>query len=67
MNILEKAVDQTDAEHGTKKFTILRQLNTMMYAHLTEKVSLRAICDGITLIKSFSNIQEPSVLRKYPV
>lgn len=51
MNILEKAVDQTNAEHGTKKFTVLRQLNTMMYAHLTEKVSLRAIRDGITADK----------------
>jgi hypothetical protein len=27
MNILEKAVDQTNSEHGTKKFTVLRQLN----------------------------------------
>jgi hypothetical protein len=51
MNILEKAVDQTNVEHGTKKFTVLRQLNTMMYAHLTEKVSLRAIRDGITADK----------------
>lgn len=37
MNILEKAIDETDADHGTKKFTVLRQLNTMMYAHLTQK------------------------------
>lgn len=50
-NILEKAVEETNAEHGTKKFTVLRQLNTMMYAHLTEKVSLRAIQDGITADK----------------
>jgi IS4 transposase len=51
MNILEKAVDQTNSEHGTKKFTVLRQLNTMMYAHLTGKVSLRDISDGITVDK----------------
>ena len=35
-NILEKAINETGAEYGTKKFTVLRQLNTMMYAHLTE-------------------------------
>lgn len=51
MNILEKAVDQTNAEYGTKKFTVLRQLNTMMYAQLTQKVSLIAIRDGITADK----------------
>lgn len=51
MNILEQAVDQTNSEHGTKKFTVLRQLNTMMYAHLTQKESLRAISDGITVDK----------------
>ncbi|HEY9060263.1 MAG TPA: DUF4372 domain-containing protein, partial [Pseudobacteroides sp.] len=50
-NILEKAVEETNAEHGTKKFTVLRQLNTMMYAHLTKKVSLRDIQDGITADK----------------
>lgn len=47
MNIMEKVIDQTEAEHGTKKFTVLRQLNTMMYAHLTEKTSLRDIESGI--------------------
>jgi len=35
VNILENAIDETDADHGTKKFTVLRQLNTMIYAHLT--------------------------------
>lgn len=40
MNILEKAIDETDADHGTKKFTVLRQLNTLMYAHLKQKSSL---------------------------
>jgi len=33
-NILEKAVEETNAEHGTKKFTVLRQLNTMMWVYL---------------------------------
>jgi len=47
MNILEKAIDETGADHGTKKFTVLRQLNTMMYAHLTQKDSLRDITDSI--------------------
>ncbi|WP_094545964.1 IS4 family transposase [Petroclostridium xylanilyticum] len=47
MNLLEKAVDETDADHGTKKFTVLRQLNTMMYAHLVQKDSLRDIVTGI--------------------
>lgn len=51
MNILEKAVDQTDAEHGTKKFSVLRQLNTMMYAHQTGKTSLRDIEAGIVANK----------------
>jgi len=55
MNILEKAVDETKAEHNTKKFTVLRQLNTMMYAHLTEKASLRAIEAGIIADKKLRN------------
>lgn len=50
-NILEKAIDETDAEHGTKKFTVLRQLNTMMYAHLTGKTGLRDIEAGIVADK----------------
>lgn len=41
MNILEKAIEETGADHRTKKFTVLRQLNAMMYAHLTQKDSLR--------------------------
>lgn len=40
MNILEKVIDETGADHGTKKFTVLRQLNTMMYAHLTQRYML---------------------------
>lgn len=51
MNILEKAINQTGTEHGTKRFTVLRQLNTMMYAHHTQKESLRDISDGITVDK----------------
>jgi len=51
MNILEKAIDETGAEHGTKKFTVLRQLNTMMYAHLTNKTGLRDIEAGIVADK----------------
>lgn len=47
MNILEKAMDKTDADHGTKKFTVLRQLNTMMYTHLTQQDSLRHISSSI--------------------
>ncbi|MHB1395119.1 MAG: IS4 family transposase [Clostridia bacterium] len=51
MNILEKAISETGAEHGTKKFTVLRQLNTMMYAHLTDKSGLRDIEAGIVADK----------------
>lgn len=51
MNILEKAIDETNAEHGTKKFTVLRQLNTMTYAHLTDKKGLRDIEAGIVADK----------------
>lgn len=47
MNILEKAIDETDTDHGTKKFTALRHLNTMLYAQLTGKESLRDIITGI--------------------
>ena len=43
MNILEKAIEETGADHGTKKFTVLRQLNTLMYAHLNSKDGLRHI------------------------
>lgn len=55
MNILEKAIEEMDADHGTKKFTVLRQLNTMMYAHLTQKDSLRDITDNI---ETDSKLQE---------
>jgi hypothetical protein len=51
MNILEKAIGETGAEHGTNKFTVLRQLNTMMYAHLTGKTGLRDIEAGIVADK----------------
>lgn len=47
VNILEKAIDETGADHGTKKFTVLKQLNTMMYAHLTQKTALRDITNSI--------------------
>jgi hypothetical protein len=55
MNILEKAIEETGADHATKKFTVLRQLNTMMYAHLTQKEALRHITDTIATDK---NLQE---------
>ena len=32
MNILEKAIRETGTDQETKKFTALRQLNTLMYA-----------------------------------
>lgn len=47
MNILEKAIEETDADHGTKKFTVLRQLNTLMYAQLNPKEGLRHIISDI--------------------
>jgi len=47
VKILEKAIDETGADHGTKKFTVLKQLNTMMYAHLTQKTALRDITNSI--------------------
>lgn len=55
MNFLEKAIDETGADRATKKFTVLRQLNTMMYAHLTQKEALRHITDTIATDK---NLQE---------
>lgn len=51
VHILEKAVDETSADHGTKKFTVLRQLDTMIYAHLLQKDSLRDITVGIASSK----------------
>lgn len=47
MNILEKAIDETGTDHGTKKFTVLRQLNTLMYAHIKLKDGLRHITTDI--------------------
>ena len=75
-NILEKAVNETGAEHSTKKFTVLRQLNTMMYAHLTEATSLRDIEAGIVADKklqehtgtiSFSQISRTNSARNTEV
>jgi hypothetical protein len=40
VNILKKAIDETGADHGNKKFTVLRQFNIMMYAHLLTKFNL---------------------------
>lgn len=51
MNLLEKAIAETGADHATKKFTVLKQLNMMMYAHLTQKEALRHITDSITTDK----------------
>jgi hypothetical protein len=47
MNILGKAIEETRADHGTKKFTVLRQLNTLMYAQLNPKEGLRHIVSDI--------------------
>ncbi|MCX7914593.1 MAG: DUF4372 domain-containing protein, partial [Thermodesulfovibrionales bacterium] len=47
MNLLERAIDETGTDHGTKKLTALRQLNMMIYAQLTEKKSLRDIVTGV--------------------
>jgi len=47
MNILEKAIDETNTDDETKKFTALRQLHTMLYAQLTGKISLRDIVIGM--------------------
>lgn len=51
MNLMERAIDETGTDHGTKKFTALRQLNTMLYAQLTGKESLRDIISGINADK----------------
>jgi len=55
MSILEKAIDETGADHGTKKFTVLRQLNTLMYAQLNPKEGLRHI---VTDIQADIKLQE---------
>ena len=47
IELLEKLTKETKSEHGNEKFTVLRQLNTLLYAHLTEKTGLRAIESGI--------------------
>lgn len=55
MNILEKAISETGTDQETKKFTALRQLNTLMYANLKQKVCLR---DITTDIESDENLQK---------
>jgi hypothetical protein len=55
MNILEKAISETGTDRETKKFTALRQLNTLMYANLKQKDSLR---DITTDIESNENLQK---------
>ena len=47
IEILEKLSKETKSEHGNEKFTVCRQLNTLLYAHLTEKTGLRAIEAGL--------------------
>ena len=54
-NLLEKLVEETGAEDYTKKFTVLRQINAMMYAHIKEKKSLGDISAGI---KAEQELQE---------
>lgn len=39
VSILEKAIDEAGADHGTKKFTVLRQLNAMNLCSLNSQVS----------------------------
>jgi hypothetical protein len=51
-NLLERAIDETNTDHGTKKFTALRQFNTLLYAQLTGKESLRDIVKGIEADKN---------------
>jgi len=54
-NFLEETFDQMGADHNTRKLTVLRQLNTYMYAHLTDKKGLRDIDAGI---KADKKLQE---------
>lgn len=67
INILEKSIGETDAEHGTKKVTVLRQLNTIIYAHLTEKVSLRNIEASIVSDRKLQEHTGTISFSKYPV
>ena len=39
IELLEKQSKESGAGHGNEKFTAIRQLNTLLYAHLTEKSS----------------------------
>lgn len=51
MNILEKAIEESGADRRTRKFTVLRQLNTLMYAQLNPKESLRhTLCVRIVVV-----------------
>lgn len=53
--LLEALSKETETENKVKKYTSLRHLNTMMYAHLGEKSGLRAIALGI---KANEQLQE---------
>lgn len=46
--IVEEMTDKSKGEERVKKFTVLRHINTLMYAHLREKSGLREIASGIT-------------------
>ena len=47
IEILEKLAEESGVGHGNEKFTVNRQLNTMLYAQLREKTGLRAIEAGL--------------------
>ena len=47
IELLSKLAKETGSEHGNEKFTVIRQLNTLLYAHLTEKTGLRGIEAGL--------------------
>ena len=55
IKILEELVKSRNSEYGTKEHTVLRQLNTMLYAQLTEAESLR---DIELLVKADERLQE---------
>jgi len=45
IELLERLGEETS--HGNEKFTVLRQMNTLLYAQLTEKSGLRSIEAGL--------------------
>jgi len=47
IELLEKMAEESKSSHGNEKFTVLGQLNTLLYAHLTEKTGLRSIEAGL--------------------